>query len=451
MIKLSQFTLDSGTLKEAFLQLLRQLMQKPQQAEYIQLALKIAEVDLLAWLNAQSETPQFFWTSRKRVQQVAVSGLLHSWQDLASVEAALKNCAPELRAYGGWRFDAQAGQATGPWQDWPESYFFVPRWEVRFEKQLYQLCLNLSGPSVSWPQQLESALELLQPPKALVPSLPLLGALEHQPGPAQWQQQIELAQELFQSSSLRKLVLSRQSQGQLDSLPLNLMQGLLAQGREAYHIWFRPFAEQVLWAASPERLYARQGRTLWTEALAGTRPRPLEAAQQKRLQQELLNSHKEFEENERVRQHLEAALAELSLGLSAEPLRVIPAGPVQHLYRCLQASLLEQVSDTQLVEALHPTPAVSGYPSKQAVTILRRLENHDRGWYTGAIGWISSQAAEWAVMLRCALWKRPQLYFYTGAGIMPASEAAAEWDELNVKLSSLLALWQETSAREVHA
>ncbi|HEY9840696.1 MAG TPA: isochorismate synthase, partial [Candidatus Obscuribacterales bacterium] len=325
----------------------------------------------------------------------------------------------------------------------PASYFFLPRWELRCERGYYCICLNLIGPRSSWQAQLSAALELLRPPVSLPAELPALGPLSHEPAQARWREEIQEAQRLFAGSELRKLVLSRKSSARLEALPLTLMQRLLEQGREAYHFWFRPFASQVLWGASPERLYARTGTTLWTEALAGTRQRSQVPSEQAALRLELLGSHKEFEENERVRQHLEAALEPLATGLKAEPLRVIPAGPVQHLYRCMQAELNPGVSDTRLVAALHPTPAVSGFPSRTAQALLAGLESHSRGWYTGAMGWISPQASEWAVLLRCALWQGQgqEIHFFTGAGIMPASRPEAEWQELDLKLSSLLSLW----------
>ena len=412
-------------------------------AAFVQVNLELSRADPLAWLQGQLDPLQFFWTSRKRAFMVAAIGRVHSWDSLSELELALQGLAPELRCYGGWRFGI--GPVRDPWQDWPQQGFFLPRWELRCEQGRYRLCLNLAGPRSSWPEQLDQALASLRPPQDLACHLPSLGPLWHMPDQETWFERVAQSQKLFAQDQLQKLVLSRQSSALLDALPLSLMQGLLEQGREAYHFWFRPDGDQVLWGASPERLYARQGLTLWTEALAGTRPRPLDPALQESLRQELLGSHKEFEENERVREHLEAVLGPICTALRAEPLRVIPSGPVQHLYRCLQAELAPGSSDAQLATLLHPTPAVSGYPSRAAVRCLRELETHDRGWYAGSLGWISPQASEWAVILRCALWKQPMLHFFTGAGIMPASDPMAEWQELDVKLSSLLALWDEPS------
>lgn len=415
-------------------------------APMVQLHLDLdGTVDPLAWLQGQTETRQWFWTSRKRVFQMAALGAVRSWSDLQTLEQDLQGLDPALRCYGGWRFEPSASES--PWLDWPVSRFILPRWELRIEQTVAglqsRLCLNLAGPRASWEAQLREAIAMLKPPARLPEYLPELGPLQHQPGPERWAEGIAHAKASFDAGEFRKLVLSRISHGQLTELPLILMQRLLAQGREAYHFWLRPDPHQILWGASPERLYSRVGTTLWTEALAGTRPRPEDPELREALRQELLSSHKEFEENERVREHLEAALEPLSLRLSAEPLRVIPAGPVQHLYRRLNAELKAGITDAQLIQALHPTPAVSGFPSQLARERLRGLEGHDRGWYSGALGWISPERSEWAVILRCALWQRETIHFFTGAGIMPESDPHAEWQELDVKLASLLALFRE--------
>lgn len=429
---------DLLAIQAAFLQQVQELA--PQTTELIQLRIPIQQADLLLWLAAQMDYPRFFWTSRKRVHQLATIGAVKTWTDLKTAEEDLQ-ATPTITCYGGWGF--QEHSLTAPWQDWPACFLFIPRWELRCQNQLYHLCLNLTGSQATWSEQIHAACQQLQVPLSEHGYLPLFQDLQHQPDYPHWARGVEAAQDLFQQHQLDKLVLSRESRTVLADLPLRVMHNLLSQQREAYHFWLQLDAEQVLWGASPERLFARQNQLLFTEALAGTRPCPPDQQQQQLFQQELLHSHKEFEENERVRQHLEQALCPLVSDLQAEPLRVIPAGPVQHLYRCLQAQLKPDIKHAELLKVLHPTPAVSGFPAKAAIQHIQAIESHCRGWYTGAIGWMSGASCEWSVVLRCALWRQQNLYFYSGAGIMPASEPQQEWDELNVKLESLLNLWQD--------
>jgi len=427
------------------------LLSQEQHTGPIQLHLAIAETDLLHWLAAQM-FPRWFWAHRDRETQVAAVGQVQVWHDLQAVSAFLAQAPAEMRCYGGWGFDPNhSSPYAAPWQDWPAQWFFLPRWELRHQGQETRLCVNLLAAPDQRETELDAALQTLQEPTpAMPPHQPeltaaahLLAPLQHQPNLNEWRSQLAAVLPQLQAGELKKIVLSRCSQAPVTGFDLSLLVRLLQQQRRAYHFWFQPQAQQVLWGASPERLYARQGRCLQTEALAGTRPCSADPAIHQQLQQDLLDSAKERSEQERVQEHLLLQLGPLSTQVERHPLEVVAAGPVQHLYRRLHAQLLPEVSDAQLVQALHPTPAVNGFPVAQSQAQIAALESHERGWYSGALGWVSGQAAEWTVTLRTALWQQDQMYFFTGAGIMPCSEPEAEWRELDAKLQSLLGLFTE--------
>lgn len=406
----------------------------------IQLAIEVQEPSIIEWLNQRSALPRWFWSDRSLSQQVAASGQVQSWDSLHAVQQFLQQAPHEMRCYGGWGFD-QSRKYGAPWQDWPGTQFFLPRWELRQLGDYQLLCVNLIAPAGEKLAELEAAVELLRPVWRPATSTGPLAELQETPDESAWYQMLAQAQVILDQDRLQKIVLSRESSSSLTDLGLDLMQRLLERQRQAYHFWFQPQSDEILWGASPERLYARQGRLIQTEALAGTRPLPSDRRLADRFRRELLNSPKEQQENERVQQYLESQLCPLTEELVVRPLSVVRAGPVQHLYRQLEGRLHLSVRDTDLKDALHPTPAVSGFPSPEAMAILQKLEPHERGWYTGALGWISNEAAEWCVTLRAALWSQGCLHFYTGAGIMPDSDPAAEWQELEAKLLSLKTLF----------
>jgi menaquinone-specific isochorismate synthase len=112
----------------------------------------------------------------------------------------------------------------------------------------------------------------------------------------------------------------------------------------------------------------------------------------------------------------------------------------QHLFSQVTADLLDDVSDGELVDRLHPTPAVGGYPTENALDEIRRLESFQRGWYAAPVGWIGADEAEFAVAIRSGVVQAERLTLYSGAGIVPGSTAAAEWDEIEQKISDFLSL-----------
>jgi len=91
-----------------------------------------------------------------------------------------------------------------------------------------------------------------------------------------------------------------------------------------------------------------------------------------------------------------------------------------------------------LVEKLHPTPAVGGLPREEAQRWLRAHESMQRGWYASPIGWFD-EAGEgtFVVALRCGLIEGDRAVLYAGAGLVSGSNPAAEYAETGWKLQVL--------------
>jgi menaquinone-specific isochorismate synthase len=117
---------------------------------------------------------------------------------------------------------------------------------------------------------------------------------------------------------------------------------------------------------------------------------------------------------------------------------------VQHMVTRFRGSLKEDVGDDALLTALHPTPAVGGYPVDGALDRIFRLEPHDRGWYAGPVGWIGADKAGFAVAIRSGLVENDRLTVFAGAGIVKGSDPDREWVETGHKMASLLSLFERT-------
>ena len=77
-------------------------------------------------------------------------------------------------------------------------------------------------------------------------------------------------------------------------------------------------------------------------------------------------------------------------------------------------------------------------PKVEAIREIEQLENFDRGWYAGPVGWVSRNAAEFAVAIRSGLVEANRLYLYSGAGIVPGSSPETEWEEIESKIANYL-------------
>ena len=111
---------------------------------------------------------------------------------------------------------------------------------------------------------------------------------------------------------------------------------------------------------------------------------------------------------------------------------------LQHLVSDVQGELLEDISWTEIFAALSPPGSVSGAPKSSAVQVIAENEI-DRGPYCGAIGWVQGNKAELSVAIR-TFWKDSHINFGTGAGITWSSDAAAEWEETQLKARRLISI-----------
>ena len=126
---------------------------------------------------------------------------------------------------------------------------------------------------------------------------------------------------------------------------------------------------------------------------------------------------------------------------SAEP-GLVKVANIQHLATPIHAQLAEPRSAIELAGLLHPTPAVGGEPREPAAGgRSRELEEMDRGWYAGPVGWMdAAEDGEFCVALRSALLRDRTAHLYAGGGIVADSDPAAELAETELKLDALLPL-----------
>ena len=122
----------------------------------------------------------------------------------------------------------------------------------------------------------------------------------------------------------------------------------------------------------------------------------------------MLLSEKEHEEFAIVREDVRKSLAKIARDGNAGVFKELEKGilrhvSVQHLYARFRAKIDEQVDESDVIRALHPTPAVCGYPRDLAMQTVRQSETFDRGLYAGPLGWIDSEGAEFCVAIRSAL------------------------------------------------
>ena len=115
----------------------------------------------------------------------------------------------------------------------------------------------------------------------------------------------------------------------------------------------------------------------------------------------------------------------------------IQAGPVIHLRTDISFDL-ENVKIVDIAKKLHPTPAISGVPQKEAIELINYREAHERDFYTGIIGLMNSNSASLYVNLRCCQIQKGKAFLYLGGGFTSESNVELEWEETENKSRTLL-------------
>ncbi|MGI6244434.1 MAG: isochorismate synthase [Pseudochelatococcus sp.] len=203
-----------------------------------------------------------------------------------------------------------------------------------------------------------------------------------------------------------------------------------------------PGVSRTLVGASPELLVDKRGDAVRSLPLAGSARRQADTAADRAAADSLLQSDKDLREHAFV---IEAILDTLTpyCGALAAPAKpsLVSTASMWHLGTRIDGRLKDaDVSAVELAAALHPTPAVCGLPRRTARDAIGELENFDRGFYAGAVGWADRAGdGRWMVAIRCAEIAGNTARLYAGAGIVPGSDPAAEVAETSAKFTALLA------------
>jgi salicylate biosynthesis isochorismate synthase/menaquinone-specific isochorismate synthase len=200
--------------------------------------------------------------------------------------------------------------------------------------------------------------------------------------------------------------------------------------------------EAAFIGASPELLLRRSGASVSTVALAGSTRRSSDPAVDDHLGEQLLRRDKDRREQAIVTERIARTLRPHAVWVeaAAEP-EIVKVANIQHLATPLVAQLAEPRSAVELAGILHPTPAVGGEPRSAAAAAITELEQMDRGWYAGPVGWMdATEDGEFCVALRSALLRDREARLYAGVGVVAGSDPAAELAETEIKLGAMLPL-----------
>ena len=185
--------------------------------------------------------------------------------------------------------------------------------------------------------------------------------------------------------------------------------------------------------ATPEILLSGSSRFWQTMALAGTMP----------YSDKVRWSDKNIQEQRYVATYVTEVLEHYTSDFTEHGPRTVRAAHLAHLRSDFHFTLSNTDRVGELIQALHPTPAVCGLPKDEARQFILANEHHDRRYYSGFMGPLSlHDTTHLYVTLRCMQLFNSHCRLYAGGGILPESSEQLEWQETEAKLDTMRRLFQ---------
>ncbi|WP_162888608.1 isochorismate synthase MenF [Dechloromonas sp. HYN0024] len=246
-----------------------------------------------------------------------------------------------------------------------------------------------------------------------------------------WLARVKAALRDIDGGRVAKIVLSRRRTIEADGpFPACRVLGQLVRQQPSSLVYAYGNGQQHFLGATPERLIRLVDQRIDADALAGTSwPGSL-----------ALSAGKNRHEQALVVEAVCAALLPFcdqppTIGLASEH----AAGHLHHLRSRISAKVGPDTTLLDLVRALHPTPAIGGFPVLAAQAWLAEHKEQRSGWYSGGIGLLNASGdGEFSVALRSALLDGHTAKLHAGAGIVAGSDALQELAETNAKLDTML-------------
>lgn len=208
------------------------------------------------------------------------------------------------------------------------------------------------------------------------------------------------------------------------------------------YMYYLDFGDEQVIGASPEMLVRVENRRVTTVPIAGTRPRGIDRAEDKKFAQELL-----LDKKERAEHTMLVDLARNDIGRVCkfgsvnvtDFMGIEKFSHVQHMVSTVQGSLMDHLDCYDALKSCFPAGTVSGAPKIRAMQIISGIEPDARGLYAGAVGYVGfDRNLEFAIAIRTVCVKKGRAFIQTGAGIVADSVPENEWIETENKAAAMM-------------
>jgi anthranilate synthase component 1 len=292
--------------------------------------------------------------------------------------------------------------------------------------------------------QIERARELLAAPVPRADPGPRpadpLAAFGSNMSRADYEAAVERAKEYIYAGDVFQVVPSHRWSGPCPVEPFSVYRGLRVVNPSPY-MYFLEFEDFAIAGASPEPLVKVNGGRVEMRPIAGTRPRASSPEEDLRIAEALLADEKERAEHVMLvdlgRNDVGRVASFGSVEVS-ELMVVETYSHVMHIVSSVTGRLAEGRDAMDALRACLPAGTLSGAPKIRAMEIIDELEPRKRGFYGGAIGYLSYTGdLDTCIHIRTVVVKDGVAHIQAGAGIVADSDPGYEYDETVAKAQAM--------------
>lgn len=254
----------------------------------------------------------------------------------------------------------------------------------------------------------------------------------------QFAEMVQKGKDHCQRGDVFQIVVSRRFQQTFEGDEFNVYRTLRSVNPSPY-LFFFDFGKFKIFGSSPEAQIVIKDQKATIHPIAGTFRRTGNDADDAIKAEELSNDPKETSEHVML-----VDLARNDLSRHGDQVEVETFKEIQfyshviHLVSKVSGQMDENVSPIQLFADTFPAGTLSGAPKHMAMSLIDKYEKDSRGYYGGAIGYLSFDGnLNHAIMIRTILSKANTLYYQAGAGVVAKSVVENEVQEVKNKLMAL--------------
>lgn len=259
---------------------------------------------------------------------------------------------------------------------------------------------------------------------------------------------VEKAQHHIHEGDIFQIVLSNRLEAQFEGSLFNTYRILRTLNPSPYMFYFSGTDVEVA-GASPETLAKLEDGVLHTFPLAGTRPRGRTEAEDRELEEGLLQDPKELAEHNMLVDLGRNDIGRISKFGTVRVERyheVLKYSHVMHIGSTVRGEIRDDLDALDAVDSILPAGTLSGAPKIRACQLINDLEGNKRGIYGGAIGYIDFTGnLDTCIAIRIAYKKNGKVMIRSGAGIVADSVPEKEYEECINKARAVVTALEEAT------